>query len=39
MLAYISNSGHYGDMLGRVQSVKRSLWIELADGHGTIPVA
>lgn len=31
MLSFISNSDHYGAVLGRVQSVKRSLWIETAD--------
>ena len=31
MLLFISNSDHYGEVLGRVQSVKRSLWIGTAD--------
>lgn len=31
MLSFISNSDHYGEVLGRVQSVKRSLWIGTAD--------
>ena len=31
MHTYISNSDHYGEVLGRVQSVKRSLWIGTAD--------
>ena len=31
MQSFISNSGHYGEVLGRVQSVKRSLWIGTAD--------
>lgn len=28
---YISNTGHYKEVLSRVQSVKRSLWIGTAD--------
>ena len=31
MLQFISNSDHYGEVLGRVASVKRSLWIGTAD--------
>ncbi len=31
MLSFISNSEHYGEVLARVQSVKRSLWIGTAD--------
>ena len=31
MLQFISNSDHYGEVLSRVQSVKRSLWIGTAD--------
>ncbi len=31
MFKFISNSDHYGEVLGRVQSVKRSLWIGTAD--------
>ena len=31
MLSFISNSDHYWEVLGRVQSVKRSLWIGTAD--------
>ena len=31
MLKFISNSEHYGEVLGRVQSVTRSLWIGTAD--------
>ena len=31
MIQFISNSDHYGEVLGRVQSVKRSLWIGTAD--------
>ena len=31
MLQFISNSEHYGEVLGLVQSVKRSLWIGTAD--------
>ena len=31
MLQFICNSDHYGEVLGRVQSVKRSLWIGTAD--------
>ena len=31
MLKFISNSEHYGEVLGLVQSVKRSLWIGTAD--------
>ena len=31
MIQFISNSDHYGAVLGRVQSVKRSLWIGTAD--------
>ena len=31
MIQFISNSGHYEEVLGRVQSVKRSLWIGTAD--------
>ena len=30
-LHYIFNSYHYNEVLGRVQSVKRSLWIGTAD--------
>ena len=31
MVQFISNSDHYGEVLSRVQSVKRSLWIGTAD--------
>ena len=31
MIQYISGTDHYGEVLGRVQSVKRSLWIGTAD--------
>lgn len=31
MLTYISNTGHYIDVLSRVQSVKHMLWIGTAD--------
>ena len=31
MLQFISNSDHFGEVLGRVQSVKHSLWIGTAD--------
>ena len=31
MIQFISNSDHYGEVLARVQSVKRSLWIGTAD--------
>lgn len=31
MLTYISNTDHYKDVLSRVQSVKRMLWIGTAD--------
>ena len=31
MLSLISNSDHYGEVIGRAQSVKRSLWIGTAD--------
>lgn len=31
MLSFISNSDHYGEVLGRVQTVKRSLWVGTAD--------
>ena len=31
MIQYISGTDHYGEVLGRVQSVKRSLWIGMAD--------
>lgn len=31
MLTYISNTGHYKDVLSRVQSVKHMLWIGTAD--------
>ena len=31
MIQFISNSDHYGEVLSRVQSVKRSLWIGTAD--------
>jgi len=31
MHRFISNSDHYGEVLARVQSVKRSLWIGTAD--------
>ena len=31
MLAYISNSDHFGEVLGRVANVKRCLWIGTAD--------
>lgn len=31
MLNYISNSGHYNEVLSRVMHVKQSLWIGTAD--------
>ncbi len=31
MLTYVSNSAHYKEVLSRVQSVKRLLWIGTAD--------
>lgn len=31
MLTYISNTGHYKDVLSRVQSVKHMFWIGTAD--------
>ena len=31
MISFISNKDHYGEVIGRVQSVKRSLWIGTAD--------
>lgn len=31
MLTYISNSGHYAEVLSRVPSVKHTLWIGTAD--------
>lgn len=31
MYTYISNTGHYKEVLSRGQSVKRSLWIGTAD--------
>ena len=31
MVQFIANSGHYEEVLGRVQSVKHSLWIGTAD--------
>jgi hypothetical protein len=31
MLTYISNTAHYKEVLSRVQSVKHSLWIGIAD--------
>ena len=31
MIQFISNSDHYNEVLGRVQSVKYSLWIGTAD--------
>ena len=31
MLTYISNSAHYKEVLSRVHSVKRMLWIGTAD--------
>ena len=31
MTNFISNSNHYEEVLGRVQSVKHSLWIGTAD--------
>ena len=31
MLTYISNSGHYNEVLSRVMHVKHSLWIGTAD--------